>query len=410
MKHIIFIGMLFFSLCASAQVNLVPVKSWQKQLLGIEVHFRLNKSKLDEGYMGNKQSLLDFAHMVDSIGLEHIDSVVVMSQSSPEGPYSYNMKLSERRANTMLQTISSRHPELKGRLFVHPDGESWTQLRELVAKDTVLKAEEIERVLQIIDSDMHVNQKKSRMKQQPCYRYLLRTYYPRIRNSMFCILYFTEKLTPLPMEVMPPFQIPELVVDPLPMPALEVRKEPVLNVHTNLLYDLGTALNVGVEYYPHNSRWSVVANYTFPWWGGEKKHRYMQLIDGELQVRRYFDKKADHAGHYLSAYVHGGYYDFSFNAERAWQGEGAGFGLGYGYVWRPWKDKRWKLEAFIRLGYYHSLYDPYHASDPYNGKYYYDWDGAVEDFERRNYRFRWLGPTGLGITLSYDLLQRKLKY
>ena len=46
------------------------------------------------------------------------------------------------------------------------------------------------------------------------------------------------------------------------------------------------------------------------------------------------------------------------------------------------------------------------ASDPYNGKYYYDWDGAIEDFKRRNYRFRWLGPTGLGITLSYDLLQR----
>jgi hypothetical protein len=153
-----------------------------------------------------------------------------------------------------------------------------------------------------------------------------------------------------------------------------------------------------------------VANYTFPWWSKDLSHRYLQLLDGELQVRRYFDKKADHAGHYLSAYVHGGYYDFSFNAERAWQGEGAGFGLGYGYVWRPWKDKRWKLEAFIRLGYYHSLYDPYHASDPYNGKYYYDWDGAVEDFERRNYRFRWLGPTGLGITLSYDLLQRKLKY
>ena len=274
-----------------------------------------------------------------------------------------------------------------------------------------MKQQTIDQVLRILDSDINVATKKWRLQQLPIYRYLIQTYYPRLRNSVFCIVYYSD--SPLVEEPVVEFDfaqnLPEM--GPLqPMPVQQLRREPMLNVHTNLLYDLGTALNVGVEYYPHNSRWSVVANYTFPWWGGEKKHRYMQLIDGELQVRRYFDKKANHAGHYLSAYVHGGYYDFSFNAERAWQGEGAGFGLGYGYVWRPWKDKRWKLEAFIRLGYYHSLYDPYHASDPYNGKYYYDWDGAVEDFERRNYRFRWFGPTGLGITLSYDQLQRKIKY
>ena len=108
-------------------------------------------------------------------------------------------------------------------------------------------------------------------------------------------------------------------------------------------------------------------------------------------------------------YGHTNLYDFSFDAERAWQGEGWGFGLGYGYVWQPWKDRRWKLEAFVRFGYYHSLYDPYHASDPYNGKYYYDWDGPIENFMRRNHRLRWIGPTGAGVTVSYDLVTRKVK-
>lgn len=409
MKNIVFIGMLFLSLCLSAQVKSTSVKSPQKRLLGIEVHFRFDKSQFDLNYMGNELALERFAQAVDSIGLSRIDSVVVVSQSSPEGVYEHNMKLSRNRAATMRRIVLQRHPELNNLLYVHPDGESWEGLRTYVANDKKMKQQTIDKVLSIIDSDINVATKKWRLQQLPIYRYLIQTYYPRLRNSVFCILYFTESRRveePADKVALP---LPE--VTPLqPIPAPEKRREPMLNVHTNLLYDLGTALNFGVEYYPHDSRWSVAANYTFPWWSRDKKHRYMQLIDGELQVRRYFDKKASHAGHYLSAYIHGNYYDFSFNAERAWQGEGMGIGLGYGYVWRPWKDKRWKVEAFVRFGYYYSLYDPYHASDPYNGKYYYDWDGAVEDFDRRNHRFRWLGPTGLGITLSYDLLQRVLKY
>ena len=58
------------------------------------------------------------------------------------------------------------------------------------------------------------------------------------------------------------------------------------------------------------------------------------------------------------------------------------------------------------MGYYETRYDPYHAGDPYKGKYYYDWEGDVEDFIRRNHRLRWFGPTGVGISVSYDLLYR----
>ena len=412
MKYVIWIWILLTSLCVSAQVKTTSAKSPQKRLLGIEVHFRFDKSQFDMNYMGNALALERFAHAVDSIGLNRIDSVVVVSQSSPEGAYGHNVKLSRSRAASMRQVVLQRHPELEPLLYVHPDGESWEGLRAYVANDKKMKRQTIDQVLRIIDSDVSVETKKWRLQQLSVYRYLIQTYYPRLRNSVFCIVYFSDpQWKEEPVENFDlHLDLPDMVTLLQPVPVLEVRHEPMLNVHTNLLYDLGTVLNFGIEYYPHNSRWSVAANYTFPWWSKDKNHRYLQLIDGELEVRRYFDKSAKHAGHYLAAYVHANYYDFSFDAERAWQGEGNGIGLSYGYVWRPWKDKRWKVEAFVRLGYYHSLYDPYHASDPYNGKYYYDWNGAIEDFQRRNYRLRWFGPTGLGITLSYDLLQRRIKY
>ncbi len=126
-------------------------KSEQKSIVGIEVHFRLDKHNLDKSYMGNDASLKNFAHKIDSIGLERIDSVVIVSQSSPEGVYKHNLWLSDRRAKTMRRHIESNHPQLKSKLYVHPDGESWQQLREYVVKDTKLKDATKAKVLAVID-------------------------------------------------------------------------------------------------------------------------------------------------------------------------------------------------------------------------------------------------------------------
>lgn len=378
--------------------------------MGIEVHFRFDNAQLDLGYMGNAQSLDRFAHVIDSIGLYKIDSVVIVSQSSPEGVYEHNLKLSRRRAATMRGAIEQRHPELSDRLRVHPDGESWQRLREYVKNDTKMKQSTIDEVISIIDSDVNIGTKKWRMEQLPIYRYLRMTYYPLIRNSVFCIIYYDIQAPVADIEE-PAAIAMELpaTLEERPFHTERSRKQAILALKSNLLYDLGTALNVGIEYYPRNSRWTFAASYTFPWWSNDNSHHYLQLLDGSIEARRYFDKQSNHTGHYLSAYGQLNLYDFSFDAERAWQGEGWGLGLGYGYVWQPWQNERWKLEAFVRLGYYHSLYDPYHASAPFNGKYYYDWDGPIENFIRRNHRLRWLGPTGVGITISYDLFSRRVK-
>ncbi len=216
----------------------------------------------------------------------------------------------------------------------------------------------------------------------------------------------TETIIPEPAPVAPDTiapQVPDSIVEQ------PIQREPMLAIKTNLLYDLATAVNVGIEFYTHNPRFSILANYTSPWWSYSKKHLCMQMIDGSLEGRYYFDKERKHTGHYLSVYGQANLYDFCLDAERGWQGEGYGAGIGYGYVWQPWKNKRWKLEAFMRVGYYHSIYDPYHAGEKGNDKYYYDWDGPIENFIRRNHRLRWFGPTGVGVTLGYDLFTRKVK-
>ena len=71
-------------------------------------------------------------------------------------------------------------------------------------------------------------------------------------------------------------------------------------------------------------------------------------------------------------------------------------------------NTRWKLEVLVKGGVYMTFYDPYDAGSPFAGKYYYSWFDEPRLFIRRNMIFRWLGPTGVGISLSYDLIRKKV--
>ena len=86
MKNLILYRFLFLALClvitvshAFAQERVVHIDT-----LSVEVHFRLDESKLDLSYLGNDRALAHVADLVDSIGVKKIDSIVVVSQSSPE--------------------------------------------------------------------------------------------------------------------------------------------------------------------------------------------------------------------------------------------------------------------------------------------------------------------------------------
>ena len=78
------------------------------------------------------------------------------------------------------------------------------------------------------------------------------------------------------------------------------------------------------------------------------------------------------------------------------------------------KQGRWRLEFGLQVGYIHCNYDPYQYENPVNpayhdDNYYYKWTLKPELFKKRQYRWNWIGPTRVGITLSYDLLYRRIQ-
>lgn len=404
-----------------------------------EIHFKLNKADLDISYMDNGLSLLHLDRVIDSLGIENITAIEIISQSSPEGSLERNTWLTEHRSKVMMDYMYRVFPDLRDRISMNKVTESWENLSRYVAQDPNLEEETRNKILEIIDSDeLSVATKKARLKNTlgsnpktgNVYAYLTKYYYPVIRNSGIYILHMVEPEPAFWQEaegisVQEPAIRPDSFLNYVPQPIEpkpELRKRPFISVKTNLLYDafftrdMGWApiYNIEAELYPtENGRWTWLLEYEFPWHSIPSRHQYLQCLNLQLEARRYFKKASRHSGHYLSAYIGANYYDFCFDRKigHGYQGEGFGGGLGYGYVMplgsKP--DTRWKLELFVKGGLYMSFYDPYDAGSPFAGKYYYEWYDAPSLFIRRNMVFRWGGPTGAGVTISYDLISKKVK-
>lgn len=130
-------------------------------------------------------------------------------------------------------------------------------------------------------------------------------------------------------------------------------------VKTNLLYDVTTTINLGVEF-GLSDKWTldVSGNYN-PWTFSEGKKIKHWLVQPE--ARYWFCNKMQ--GHFLGVHLLGGQYnlygiapnikflgtDFGKIKDTRYEGWFAGAGVAYGYAWTL--GKHWNLEGEIGVGY-----------------------------------------------------------
>lgn len=432
----------------------------QFALYSLDVNFKVNKTNIDPNNASYRKLIEEIVPIMKERNLQ-LHHMYVRMSASPEGSYSNNIRLAKGRGQALVDSLS-RYIDMPSddQIVFNTVPEDYAYLYKLIeASDDVDR----DTIMHVIDAhkgdDVATKAALRALNGGVTWRRLLKVYYPTLRSARV-VFYFTKYKLAEP-------EVVEGTMDDVLLPEWKPvfgtnskfdlsggtdsgkrAKEPMLAVKTNLLYDAffipGVAydpiVNIEVEYYPHNSNWSFVGEYDFPWWYNDEgipgtgnpyptpyptsKHHYFQLLNGQLEARRYFTTDFSHTGHYLSMYGHAFLYDFCFDSTqgRGYQGEGWGAGLGYGYVKRLGRNpnSRWKLEAFIKWGFFETRYDDYYYGAKWDAatgqfvsaKYYYNWHGDdVTKFVRRNHRFRsWFRyPTGAGITISYDLIDRKLK-
>lgn len=437
LKHIIII------LVASV----LPVAAWGQSTCDSTfvtdsrpIIFTVNKTDIRrEDYEWIIDSLIPRLNAVGAEG-----KIIGRSAASPEGMWTNNIRLANGRRKAALDFFAKLGVDT-ARVKIDPVYEDYELLVEMMRLKGDRDYPRVRYMVRRYGADVTNNYKKaSALKNELrkaddgfLWHRLLQEYFPLLRGVRIMV-YDPEKITRdrLHLEQLGYITLPGQrglrytpgVLQDV-MPAILDRRE-LLSVKTNILewgayvpqYGWCPMPNFTVEYYPLHGHFTYAFSFDFPWWqGNTSNHKYFQLRNYTPEVRYYlrsgdvnkvgYGYGAAFKGFYLSAYANMFLYGIGLNKDKGWQGEGFGGGLGIGYTLPLSRDGHWRLDFLAQFGYFWTKYDPYVYGCPVeeveDGLYYYDWTLDADLFRERQYRYQWLGPTRVGITLSYDILYRR---
>lgn len=403
-------------------------------------------------------------------GLE-LKYIELRGAASPEGPLGWNTTLAASRSASLRDTLRSifsvGYDLINPATPQHP--EDYSALVYQMRKKGDADLDLVEGIVKQYDADRAALKKKLQsVNGGRLWKRLLGEYFPSIRAARV-VLYFKHKYVRADIDVdtmteqVPPMDsiaftpkepehLPEISVtdtdiellDIYPTSERKARRE-LLSVKTNLLFDFAympfgyndfcPIPNVAVEYYPLHGHFTYGAMFDCPWWKGNiTNHKYFQVRNYTVETRYYFrsgdvdlrgiGNGAAFKGAYLSAYANAALYSIGWPDKKdgnvtgildghGWMGEGAGAGVGVGYVLPLGKNEHWRLELSALFGVFWTKYDPFVYGCPVenvkDGLYYYDYKGDADLFKKREYKLTWVGPTRVGVSISYDLLYRQNK-
>lgn len=375
------------------------------------IYYRSGYRILDTMYRDNYVVLQRFVRLIENARrANEIDSVEVRSYASPDGSTVMNRRLAQLRADSLVAYLL-RHTKLPEEMFkVHADGVGWGLLREMVAQSDMQHREEVLGILDntpewVYDEEGHIvdGVKKQLMDLQggKPYFYMREHFFPDLRSCSAVSLYVKEGAQTLQDELAKELDVKESrrkareaaeterqateekaaaaqaaeakreaerrtaeeaakkAAETTPASAAEEEKKPTpwqrLAVKTNLLYDAALMPSLEVEY-RINERWSVNLEGEIAWWKNNSKHKYYQLAMISPEGRYWFKTKSLWHGHYVGAFVGGGWYDLE-NGKRGYQGEGVMAGATYGYMFPV--TRTLSFEAGVGVGYLRAKYEEY---------------------------------------------------
>ena len=377
-----------------------------------QIYFKKMYTLLDTTYKDNAKHM---AFIVNEIGriLEDpqmgISKISVVSSASPDGYQERNEKYANERAESISNIIVGRYPQTKNLFEVKSLGIDWDGAIRVVEESDVKYKEEVLKILREYPVQQQKNGKMSypridnlrRLRGGIPYRWLTENSFKELRKTVVVVYFWKEIPAPEPPKkdtvVAPPV---EPVVEPAPVvePVIEPLPQPVIAVKTNFLYDFGATPNISVEI-PLGKKWSVAAEYTFPWWVWKNNSRAWQILYWDLSARRWLgnrDKKDVLSGWFVGLTGGAGYYDIEPHRSlphRGWQGWFWTGSLEGGYAF--WLNDRWSMEFSVAAGYLGTDYSKY--------------KGVMEDehlvWQHDSHR-HYFGPTKANASIVYHIYRK----
>ena len=422
-----------FIVVTPASVNTLPEFTDQEfYQYSTAVYFAVNKTDIrpdDPFFTLYREQILP---MINNRHLQ-LRKVFIRGAASPEGPYENNMRLgcgrSEALLGKLLKELTFQYVDVDQEVSCITEDYGYLCLLMEQASDP-----DYSLVKSIYDEcgadELCCKEKLMAANGGKLWSRLLKEYFPKLRAARL-ILWFSEpdmQHSHLTAQGLQP--VPELTwKEPADQSYLPVENQPLLfptatrrhliAARTNLVRDFLYMPGIGFtpspdlqfEYYPLAGHLTYNIGFTWSNLRNYDEHKFFQIRDAQVETRYYLRGMGDFMGTYIGAYGQFSVFGIGFDKKTGWEGGGAGAGLSVGHTLALNKRQNLRLEFMLAAGYFETRHDPYIYGNPFNGDedglYYYDYLGSASEFKKRNHVMRWIGPTNIGIGLTYDIIYRK---
>ena len=277
----------------------------------LHVYFPQNVSILNPAFRANGTKLEEFTanfHKMKETPGSKVKSVLVVSGASPEGRIELNRKLSDSRAQAVMDYLLEKQLLDPSEVEVESRGVDWKGLYSLVEGSDMQSRDDLLKIISGPETEM-VDGRRVEVRQKALMSYnggkewkeIYENYFPNLRGTMVMIVWNIRKeiRKPLPPPVPEPepAPAPEQVPEPEPVPELApVMPAPAplpswtfnMVVKTNLLYDAASIFNLGVEFGLWKGLFLNVEYMHNPWIRANYSHWY-RVHGAEFGLKYYFN-------------------------------------------------------------------------------------------------------------------------
>ena len=371
--------------------------SAQEKRDSVRIYFHQGKVNIDTCLLDNGNEMERFAKICSALNdsVRFIRKIQIIGGASPEGGGLLNGRLSEKRAEVLWRYIS---PYIKIPVLekdFHFSGSDWNGLITMVRADVNVPEREdvlrlLEKIVRLENQDSpYLGGELKRLKGGRPYSYLYKFHFPKLRSSMVKICYDSDPINPVRDTVYIHTRDTLCIRDTVTVIA-PVKKRPFcMAVKTNLLYDAVLIPDIGVEFCL-GKNWSVAGNWMYAWWKSDRKHNYWRIYGGDVELRRWFGRRAvekPFSGHHVGLYGQIVTYDFELGG-KGYLGDKWSYGGGVAYGYSLPVGHRFNVDFTLGIGYLGGSYKEYIPLDGH-----YVWQTTKNR--------RWFGPTKAGISLVW---------
>lgn len=432
-RAIIFITLLLY--------NFVLLGKTKQIVSTSQIYFNKGASVIEQDLLNNTENinyLITLLNKINRDSLSTITKITIDSYSSPEGDRLLNKRLSEERANSVVDYLLSNTSIDKSVIVSNSFGADWESLLDLVNSSDMMFKDEVANIIVNVPEETRVrvnpndrwftvvdsrNKHLMDLKEGVPYNYMIKNFHPYLRQASIVTLYYNSTIpiieTPLIDSLSNNQRVRSLIGDKdvIDMSYLSQQSnsteeiiKPLVAIKTNLLFDVASLINIELEI-PIGNNWSIAGEWVFPWWSscGDNSNKYskrntLQLLNGNVEGRYWFrdvyGNKPVMTGWFTGVYAGGGLYDLEYNT-KGYQGDFLlSLGISGGYAHTINKSGNLRMEYSLGVGYLESNYNYYQE--------HYGSNNLWHTIKKESGNYKWVGPTRAKISLVW-LLNKKVK-